>query len=79
MKHYYINKNAANHPVKRTEVHASWCPFMKSAGDKEYIGLFADARKAVSTAQKKGHEHVCGCPLCCPETHKGDYKSLSAL
>jgi hypothetical protein len=78
MKHYYVDRNAANHEENGLEVHASWCPSLKNAQEKDYIGLFADPRKAVSVAQEKGFAHVCGCPMCCPETHRGAYRSATA-
>ena len=65
MKHYYIDRDAAQ---SRTEVHASWCPSMKGAAHKDYVGLFADPRKAVSVAAEKGYGHACGCAYCCPIT-----------
>ena len=58
MKHYYIDRDATQ---SRPEVHASWCPAMKSAVRRDYIGLFADPRKAVSTAGEKGYGRACGC------------------
>ncbi len=79
MKHYYLDSCAAENAKNRLEVHASWCPSLKGAGETDYVGLFADARKAVSVAQEKGYAHVCGCPMCCPETHRGAYRSAQAL
>ncbi|HWQ59406.1 MAG TPA: hypothetical protein VN540_10335 [Clostridia bacterium] len=68
MKHYYVDKDVMESRQNKPEVHASWCPVMKNAAHKDYIGLFADARKAVSIAKEKGYGHACGCAHCCPET-----------
>ena len=43
---------------------------MKNATERAYVGLFADARKAVSVAQEQGFAHASGCQLCCPETRR---------
>lgn len=67
MKHYYVN---TNEPKGRRDeqVHASWCPLIKEGAGRNYVGLFADARKAVSVAQEMGYARACGCSKCCPET-----------
>lgn len=70
MKHYYINAGASKNVESLPYVHASWCPHMKNATERTYVGLFADARKAVSVAQEQGFAHASGCQLCCPETRR---------
>ena len=66
MAKYYVNKNAQANGDH--EVHKTGCSFMPAAGNRIYLGDFANCRAAVR-AGKKHYMLSDGCYFCSRSCH----------